>query len=412
MASADEITKLQLDNGMTLIYKKIEPLPIVSVQLFLKLGSVSDPADKLGLTNLMQMLITKGTASKNDEQISKEIEALGGSIGASETEDYCETSLNITKKYFNKAFEIFADIIQNPSFPENELQKEKTNVIAGIKSRQDHIFDVTLDLLRETVYQKHPYANTTFGTEETIKKITRDDIVAWHKKHYGPQNMVMVVTGNIGLGEIKKVVKKYLNSLPAVESVKYDFPAVTQTQKSLIEKKKFEQAYLMYGFLAPEVSNEHFPKIKVLNTYLGGGMSSILFQELREKAGLGYEVSSFYQSKKDKSMLVIYIGLDKASLETAKAKVDMVLSDLKTKPIDVNRFSGAKKYIKGISVLDHQTGARQGWYLGWWEITGKGYQYDKKYLSEIEQVTPADLKNVINKYLTDKFVQIQIIPEK
>jgi len=361
---------------------------------------------------MMQTLMVKGTKTMTEKQLSTEIESMGGSIGASALEDYCEVSLNITKQYFDEAFKLFADVVQNPAFPEDELKKEKVNMIAGIKSRQDQIFSVTYDCLRSAVYHGHPYTYLTTGTEEGVNNITRGDLQSWHGKHYGTQNMIMVVTGNIGLGEIKSAVKNYLGTMPPVEPLKYEFPAVEPVAKEIAEKKKFEQAYLMYGYLVPSVSDNDFPKIKVLNAYLGSGMSSLLFQELREKAGLGYEVSSFYPSKKDKSTFIIYIGLDKSTMDTAKTKIEALISDLKTKPLDETRLRDAKKYIKGISVLDHQTGSKQAWYLGWWEIMGKGYRYDKKYLSDIEQVTSADVKAMIDKYLTDKFVQVQITPEK
>ncbi|OGS21790.1 MAG: hypothetical protein A2252_06590 [Elusimicrobia bacterium RIFOXYA2_FULL_39_19] len=412
MANSSEIAKIQFDNGLTLIHKKTGPLPIISVKLFLKTGCTNDPKEKLGLTNLTQQLLTRGTKTRTNEQIATEIESMGGHLSASCVEDYSEIDLDITQKYFTKAFDLLADVFLNPSFPADELEKAKTVTKASIRSRQDSIFEVTFDLLKKNLYQDHPYTNIPSGTLETVDKITQNDLVAYHKKYYGSQNILMVVTGNISLAEIKKAINKSFAGLSKGETPVTTLPIVTAQQKTEEQKGKFEQAYLMYGFLVPEISNNDYTKLKVLNTYLGGGMSSLLFQELREKAGLGYEVSSFYPSRKAQSSFVIYIGLDKSSLTLAKEKVNTILNELKTRPIDEARLKDAKKYIKGTFLLDHQTNSRQCWYLGWWETIGKGYKYDDVYASELEKITSADIKEVINKYFSGNYVYVQISPEK
>ncbi len=405
------IKKIKLKNGITLIHKYTEPLPIVSVYIFIKLGSIHDPKEKLGLTNFTQILLTKGTKKRTSQQIAIDIESIGGSIGTDADEDYSTISLSITKKYFSKAVEILSDILLNPVFPEEEFQKERVVVDAGIRSRQDHIFNVSYDLLRKNIYGEHPYAELSIGTTETIKNIIREDIVNWHKKYYGKENIIFVVVGNISLNEAKNTIEKYFSDIPEGEKPVKGLDVISPVKKEVVEKKKFEQAYLMFGFIAPEITNDDYPELKVLNTYLGSGMSSLLFQELREKEGLGYEVHSFYPSRKDKSHFVIYIGLDKSSIEKAKNKILDIIDVLKTKPVDDIKLEEAKKYLKGVYLLDHQTNSKQAWYLGWWEITGRGYQYDQKYISELKEIKPSDLQEVAKKYFIDNYVVVEIIPE-
>ena len=409
----EKITKQVLSNGLTLVHKQVEPLPIVGIRLFIKLGSINEPAELAGITHLTQILMLKGTKTRAAEQIAIDLESVGGSIGSDSTEDYSEVSVSITSKHFKKAVELLSDIVMNPVFPEQELEKEKSMTLAGIKSRKDTIFNVAVDLLMENLYGKHPYARLTVGTEESVNKITRDDIISWYKKNYGVSNMLVVVVGNVSLSDTKKYLEQYFSGLQKGIAVTRDIPVPElKESKVVVEPVKFEQAYLMYGYLAGEVSSADYTGLKIIDAYLGGGMSSELFQRLREQAGLGYEVDAFYPSRMDKSRFVIYIGLDKSSIGTSKEKITEILNEIKQKPLSTVRFNEIKTYLKGIYLLDHQTASRQAWYYGWWEMLNKGFEYDTKYTDELDKITPDDIVRIANKYFTDKFVCVELQPVK
>jgi predicted Zn-dependent peptidase len=385
----------------------------VSIKLFIKVGSKDESEDKGGITQLAQTLLLKGTKGRSAEEIALEIESVGGSISSDSTEDYSEISVSVTNKHFEKAVEVLSDVFLNPVFPEGELEKEKVVTIAAIKSRQDRIFNVALDLLMENLYGSHPYARLPIGTEETVKNISRKDIINWHKKFYGTPNIVIVVVGNVSLNDTKKHTNKYFSNVPAVLESKISFEKLPLTETKVVtETKKFKQAYLMFGYLVPQVKSEYYAVLKVLNTYLGRGMSSKLFQTIREEAGLCYEISSFYPSRLDTSRFVIYMGLDKSTLDDAKKKVVQLLDEIRQIPVTNEKLNEVKEYIKGTHLLEHQSNGRQAWYLGWWEILGKGYEYDNKYISDLNSVTPEDILKVARKYLKGNHVIIQVVPEK
>ena len=398
-------------NGLVLIHNEAKPLPIVSIKLFINLGSINETEQNSGITHLTQTLILKGTKKRTAEQIALEIESVGGSISSGSDEDYSEISISITKDYFIKALDILSDVFNNPTFPEEELQKEKMMTLAGIKSRKDHIFNIAYDSLILNLYGKHPYARLTIGAESSVQNITRKDIINWHHKYYGVPNVLIVIAGDVSFETAEEQVNKYFSGIPGVEQSKLNVPVLQPELKVSAETTKFAQAYLMYGFLTPSVNSEEYPAMKTLNAYLGGGMSSRLFQVLRESAGLGYEISSFYPSRKDVSRFVIYLGLDKQSLEKAKEKIENLLKEVREVNIDGKRLDEVKEHLRGTYLLDHQTNDRQAWYLGWWEIIGKGYAYDREYIAGIDKVTVEDLKKIAEKYFTDKRVIIQLSPE-
>jgi len=409
----NKITKHTFDNGLILIHKKTEPLPIVEIELFINVGSFTETEKNSGITNLVQTLLLKGTKNRTAEQIAIEIESIGGTISSDSDDDYSTISVSIPSKHFSEAITILSDVLLNPNFPQEELEKEKKVILAAIKSREDHIFNVASDTLIKNLYKEHPYSMINLGNYESIKNITRNDIINWYNRYYGTPNIIIVVVGNVSFKETINNVKKRFSTIPKVQNSKVILKEPELVSNETITlKKKFEQSYLMYGYLVPQINNNDYPVLKVLNTYLGSGMSSQLFQELREKSGLCYETGSFYPSKKYTSRFIIYLGLDKSKINEAKKKIDSIIDELKLKKISENKLDEIKNHIKGVYLLDHQRNSRQAWFLGWWEILGKGYEYDEQYLTDITKVNSEDIVKVANKYFNKNHVIVEILPEK
>ncbi|MCX7641009.1 MAG: insulinase family protein, partial [Elusimicrobiales bacterium] len=176
----------------------------------------------------------------------------------------------------------------------------------------------------------------------------------------------------------------------------------------------FKQAYLMYGYFAPSIKIENFKKylsLKLLNLYLGGGMSGKLFEILREEKSLCYETNCFYPTKFLDSHFVIYLGLDAKKINIAKQEIEKILNYLKYNGITQQELSECKNKLKGRYLLDHQTNLRQAWYLGFWEVLGLDYRYDKKYIEELENVSLDDIKNVIHEITEVKPYILELIPK-
>jgi len=387
----DGATREFLPNGITFIHRYNPELPIVAATMFLKMGSIYEPTKISGVSNLLQSTIIKGTSSRSAAEISEEIESVGGTIKADSTYDYSEISISISSKYFEKSIEILADIFYNPVFPQEEIIKEKLITLAEIKSRQEHIHDVAEDILLPNLYgREHPYSKLDIGTYSTVKSISRKDIITWWRKFYGidknARNIILSVVGDVEFDAARDVVLKYFPqlspvALPALGKIRID-----QKEGTIRVKKHFKQAYLMYGYPAPEISREsikEYLSLKILNTYLGSGMSSKLFELLREKNALCYETSSYYPTRLLSSHFVIYIGLDGTKIDIAKKNIEDIISDLKTQKIENEELEKVKKKIRGQYLLDHQTNMRQAWYLGYWEILGFGYEYDREFVTHI-----------------------------
>jgi predicted Zn-dependent peptidase len=413
LCAGGTVNSFTLKNGIEVIHKKVSDNPIVTLQVFLRTGVANEDPGKAGIASLVQVMLNKGTKTRSNEQLSNDIENIGSGISTDTDSDYSHLSISVVDSHTEKAFEILSDVVMNPLFDKKELEKERANALANIERRQDSINNVANDLLNKNFYGDHPYSRITLGTKEGLLSITKDDLAKWHKKYFTSNNLFLVIMGNIELSEATNIAEKYFGKIPASPQ-EFTVPEPVLPKKQFISQPttKFNQAYLMLAYPAPSINDPDFPALKVINTVLGGRMTSRLFIELREKLSLAYEVSSYYPSKKHLSKFVIYLGLKKKNLELTKKRITEIIEDLKKNKIDEKELSDTKNYIKGVFLLEHQTINRQAWYLGWWEVSGKGYAYDQQYLSDLMKVTSEDIQKAANKYFNRDSVEVELVPEK
>ncbi len=412
-AKGGSLNSFTLPNGLTIIHKQTSDHPLVTVQLFLRGSSLLEQPSQAGLANFTQTLMFQGTKSRDAEKLSQEIEDIGASITSDVEHDYCSLGLSLMNTSFPKAMEILSDIIINPAFSENEIEKERANILAGLRSRKDHLSQVASDRFYEVFYGTHPYAWPEAGKPGTITKTTRADIVAWHRDHYTAKNMLMAVIGNVPEDAVRKEAVKYFSAITAGEAfTRYPDPASPKAEKVVKTSVKFQQAYVIMGLPAPAIGGRDFTTLKIINALLGSRMTGRLFTELREKLSLAYDVNSSFPTQRKASRFTIYLGLEKRNVELAKKRINEILTDLTVTPVPQKELEDTRNFIRGVYLLDHQPIHRQAWYLGWWEVMGKGYAYDQQYLEQLMAVTPEDIQNAAKQLFTGNYTTVEIVPEK
>jgi len=404
-----QINRIKYENGFTLVHSEKKGCGIVSVVLFLKGGSFNETDEQAGITNLTARLLLKGTTDRDAAKIAFETESLGASMGAGSSNDYTEISMIVPAENFAPAFPIFCDIVNNPAFPEKELEKEREKVMAAIRSKSDRIFDTAYDCFNETIYAGHPYHKPSVGYEATVSSLTLSQIAENYRKNFRPENMVMSVFGDISEENIKAIVFRNfgnikifgtsLNTNKVIVStdIKKSAAAAGASPVKKIFQGKFQQSYYFCGFLVPDVDQQEYPALKLINDITGGGMGSRIFENLREKSGLVYEADSFYPSRCSTSAFAVYAGTSKENVEKVEQTINEEMKKLPS--VTQQELNDAREYLKGTYLIDHRKIERQAWYLGWWETMGKGFEYDSGYVEAIDAVTVPDIKNVCEKYL-------------
>ncbi|MDR1418378.1 MAG: insulinase family protein [Endomicrobium sp.] len=406
------IKSFTLKNNIKVIFNKTYGVKVVSVRVLTHVSVISENSNNAGISYLTSKFMTHASKKYSSKELAKAVEDIGADLSWDADYDLAEISMSFLSQYFNRAIEILSDVILNPEFDKEELSFEKQNIVASLNSRKDSIRSIALDSFIKIFYGDTAYSNPVLGVKEAVLKITRYDLIQWHKYSYNASNILISVAGNIDEDIVKESIEKHFSTVPC--GTKFEKPIFSLKHSETIKREikgKFNQAYICIGFPAPELDDKNYMEVKVISAILGGRMTSRLFVELREKLGLAYEVGTMYPLRREGSFFAIYIGLDKKNIDLTLKKIDEILKDLCTIKISSQELENTKTYIKGIYAMSRQTVSKQSFYYGWLEIVGKGCQYEEQYLKKLDMITEEDLIAVAGKIFSQKSITVVINPE-
>jgi predicted Zn-dependent peptidase len=403
------INRLVLDNGITLIFAENQAADLIAGRIFLKQGgSRWETADKAGLSHLFATVITKGTEKLSAVDIAETVESIGASLGADSSTDYFVISLKTVSGDFGKILRLGAEIIRSPTFPASEIELEKNLTRQNIRSQQEQPFNVAFKQLREAMYGKHPYGFSILGTDETVAQLTREDLQSYHHNLFRPDNLVISLSGRLTLKEGVKLVEDVFGrwQIPNSSLLSPQLPALSHNPSTCQIIQDTQQSIMMLGYLTVGVKHPDYPVLKLLSTYLGNGLSSRLFVELREKRGLAYEVSAFYPTRLDASQFVMYMGTAPQNTSIAIEGLNNEAKRLTEEELSEKELQAAKNKLLGQYALGKQTNAEIAHLFGWYETLGLGIEFDQQFQDDINQVTPAMCQKVASEYLVSPYLSL------
>jgi predicted Zn-dependent peptidase len=402
----------RLKNNIKVLFDKTNGSEVVAVRIMTPVSAIGETSDKSGISHLTASLMMHSTKNRSCERLAKDVENIGAELSGQADYDMAEISMTFLSEYFDKAIEILADVILNPAFNREELSFEKQTISSEIDSRKDSIGRTAFDEFAKIFYGNIPYSVPVLGTKETISKLNAKDLVKWHQYSYNASNILISIAGNISQDIVEQSLEKYFTNVPC--GIKFEMPVFDIKHGKSLKKEiegKFNQAYIYTGFPAPSLYGKDFAAVKVANSVLGGRMTSRMFVELREKLGLAYEVNIAYPLRRKETHFAVYIGLDKKNIDLTLKKIDEILKNLCATKISEAELKDTKTYIKGLHIMNRQTVDNRSYYYGFYEITGKGYQYDAGFIEDIEKVTAQDIINASNKIFFQNSVTVIINPK-
>ncbi len=405
----NKVIKEVLPNGITVLYKETKGMGIISGTIFIKGGSIEDPEGKKGLTHLTLSMLLKGSKHYSAYNLNKIFEDSGGYISTSTSEEFSTIEFALRTFDFSKAMEAIKDMFLNPLFPEDKLKIEKHNTIASIKAKKEEGFSYAYDQLRKEIYRETPYQFSPLGEEDDVISIKREDLVKRWKELLEGKRIVVSLVGDMPYTDAKKYIDRAFKNIPEGD---FHYPVYSFFIKGESCKtfhREGAQSTILVAYNAPEAKSQDYFAMKVLNGILGSGFTSRLFQILREERGLAYAVGSFYPTRINMGRLITYIGTAPEKTEEAVEGIKEVVNSLKEGVSD-EELKTSKEKIIGHFLLDHQTRAKQSWYLGWFETIGFGYEMDDKYTEKIESVSKEDVLKVYKKYIPEGNVCVIVRP--
>lgn len=391
-----------LPNNMVLLHAERKTLPIVTVVMAIKAGSIAEPPEKAGLAYLTAALLTEGTKTRSSRDISSAIEFVGGSLSASAGADYATITLTVLKKDIDLGFGLLSDILLSPAFGDDEINRKKSITRSWLKQQNEEPGTVASIAFSRAVFGDHPYGRQVQGTIGSLDAISRQDIVAFHDQYFAPNNAIMSVAGDISRKELKALLDKYLGAWQQKVMPSRPLPAVAAQSKPLVIRvnKDLSQANIMLGHLGITRENPDYYAVLIMNYILGGGgFSSRLMDNIRDNMGLAYDVHSYFSASK-------YGGAFQAGLQTknesANTAIDETLKEIRrirTEPVSDRELEDAKSYLTGSFPLRIDSNSKIAGFALAVEYYGLGLDYVDRFPSLINRVAKDDILRVARKYL-------------
>lgn len=400
-APAAPVTRSVLPNGLTLLVRENPVAPVVACSLMVRMGTRWETRDIAGASNLLQLMVVRGTASRTGVQIVEAADVIGGSIDALGDADYSEIAATALARHWREMLDLVADVALRPSLPEGTLQAVRTFALNQIRNRADRPYDVAWDTVSARVFGDHPYAWDPLGLPGSVSRLDRTALLAHYRRHYVPGGMVLAVSGRVKAPDVIAEVQRLFGSLPAgaVPDPEKSTPPAPAISREVLTVPGAQTQIMMAG-LAPAITDPDFPAAKVLAALLGGGMAGRFFSELRDKQGLAYTTTTQYPPRVQPSILVSLLGTGPDNAVKAEAALRAELDRIQREPPSGDELAVAKAYHLGTMAMDRRTNARQAWYLAAYELAGLDPAFIERYPARVRAVTAADVQRVARAYLS------------
>lgn len=407
---APPLRRQVLDNGITVLALENATADIVAARIFVTAGSLYESDDRAGLANLLAATLTKGTARRSSLEIAELVEAVGASLSADASTDYFLVGLKTVTEDFEPVLALAAELIREPAFPAEEIELERSLAIQALRSQREQPFAVAFDRLRTAMYGRHPYGRSTLGSEATLSRIEREDLQGFHRDRFRPEHVTIAISGCLTAAAAIALVERYFGDWQGDRATAAPPPPAIAALPSVIDQhhhvtpQETQQAIVMLGYLAAAARDESgqvhgdYAALKLLNTYLGNGLSSRLFVELREKRGLAYEVSAMYPTRSATSQFVAYMGTAPQNAAIALDGLQGEVERLKHEPLTAAELQTSKNKLLGQYALGKQTNSQLAQLYGWYEVLGLGIEFDQDFQRAIDRVTVPEMQRVAQKY--------------
>lgn len=408
------IEKTKLSNGLELWMVEQKELPIVSMNLVLKTGSVNEPDDRTGVSGMMSQLLDDGTKTRSAVDIANQLQAIGANLNAGSGYDSTNVSMQTLTKNLDQALDIYADVIQNPAFPVKELESLRARSLIGLKQQKSNPNAISNVVYNKVLYGEHPYGRD--NTEASIKAITRDDLVTYYDATFRPNNGVLIVVGDFDKAALKAKIEKAFTGWKAGDVSARALPAAKPIEKArifIVDRPGSAQSVVSVGQIGVDRANPDYYALNVMNTILGGGFTSRINMNLREDKGYTYGARSGWSFRRGAGPFSAGGDIQTAYTKEAVAEFVKELNDIRggrpvsQKELDYNKQSLIRRYPAGFETVGAISGQ-----LANLVIYGLPDSYFNDYIAKVNAVTVEDVNRVAKQYLDPAKMAIVIVGDR
>lgn len=388
------IEQFTLPNGLRVLCEQLPHLRSVSMGVWVKAGSILEREHENGLSHLIEHMAFKGTGRRSAKQIAQEMDAVGGYLNAATSKLCTCYYAKVIDENLPLAADILSDIVRFPAIDPKELDKERNVVLEEISMTDDSPEDVAYDLIASAMFGRQPLGQTILGPRELISGYSREDILAFRARHYSPMNTCVAIAGNFDLNQVKDLMAQRFGDWTGGAGEIFPVNAVNQRPQTLTADKDTEQAHICLGYRGKPLGDADAYPMAVFNSILGGGMSSRLFQRIREESAMAYSVYSAPSAYPHCGDFTIYAAVSPRNVKTVLAQIDEETSRLVCDGATQEEFNMAKAQLKGGFILGQESAYNRMNSMGSNMALMNRVITTDETIRRIEAVTPEDVRRV------------------
>ena len=390
----------KLDNGQTVVIEQIKNNPIITLDTWIRTGSINETDKNSGISHFLEHLFFKGTQTHPTGDFDKILESKGAVTNAATSKDFTHYYITIASNYFDLAAQLHSDMLLHPQIPRKEMEKERKVVIEEIAKSANVPESICYENLNKLLYTTHPYKRKVIGEQSVIENITREEILEYYNTYYTPSNMITLVIGDVEPAHAIEILKKNFNApykKPVINCYKPE--KQPSGQKRTVAYADKSTGYMMIGYRGVSINDKDTYALDILSTVLGSGRTSKLYRVLKEQKQLVNSITAAETSLRDDGIFIIKAAFIPQNHEKVEKAVFDVIAEIKKRGITETELNTAKKIIESETYYSRESVSNIASEMGYVITLTGGTKYYEDYLKNINKVTAEDVKRAANKYL-------------
>jgi len=403
------VRKDVLPNGLTVLTESMTSVRSVCIGIWLRTGAREENQQDNGISHFIEHMVFKGTTNRSAEEIARAADSIGGHLDAFTAKETTNFSIKVLDEHLPRGFGVIADLVKNPLFNPEHIRNESRVIQEEIKMVEDTPDDLVHEIFTQSYWRGHALGRPILGTRRSVRSFDRKRLLSYFRRHYAPNNMLIAAAGHLRHSQIVDLIQREFGDLPAGPKLRTGPVPVPHPHLQVRHKKDLEQVHLCVGAPSyPQPHKNRFPSY-ILNSVLGGGMSSHLFQNIREKRGLAYAVFSSLSSFHDAGCLSVYAG---TAADKARQVIELVLAEfcaLKSNPISQEELQRAKDYLKGSLLLSLESSTSRMGYVARQEAYFGRYISQDEIARSVDAVTAEQVMGVAQEFFRPDRLAITVL---
>jgi predicted Zn-dependent peptidase len=398
-----------LPNGLTLITEEMEHIRSASIGIWIKTGSRDEDLQWNGISHFIEHMVFKGTKHRTAEDIARQVDSIGGNMDAFTAKECICFNMKVLDEHLPIAMDVLSDLVLNPVFDIQDIGRERGVILEEIKMDEDNPDYLVHEIFTQNFWKDHPLGKPILGTKDTVKKFERDPVLDFYQQRFAPGNVIICAAGHLKHEQFVDLVNKHFQHMKPVKNGFHGPKPKIVPRIIMRNKKALEQVQICIGVPSHPIAHEDRHASYILNTLLGGGMSSRLFQNIRERQGLAYAIYSDLSPYRDTGCLSVYAG---TSRESARKVVQSVVSEfrkLKAEPVPEEELRRSKDQLKGSLMLSLESSTARMSNLARQEMYFDKFFGLDELIERIEKVTVEELTVLANVFFQTESIAVTVL---